>query len=136
MRKLITPISNLNGNTPESLIEQLKLVLHNINHLEASISSASDCWHGRNFQTVKDGDQVRLKAEFAWHDRREWLHQLHQDVTNMALEIQGQKHPKGWESVEGGVMPDEKGNDTLGVVLNETHADGDDAPLGPKTGGR
>jgi hypothetical protein len=141
--KLVTPIVNLNGNTAESLIAQLKDVLNALHQLEQAMAKSSDIWHGRNFQTMKDGDVVSQKARRAWNERQRMVGELHNEVLTMAAVILDQKHgtypltsPKGWDSVEGGPMPVEEGNDTqpLGVVLNETHAEGDELPLGPRTG--
>jgi hypothetical protein len=90
MKPLITPVINLNGNTADDLLEKLKLVLHNINHLQQSMTGAHDVVHGRNFQTVHNADITRREARDAWVERVDWLNQFHSDILTMALEIQAQ----------------------------------------------
>jgi hypothetical protein len=129
MHPLIAPQLNLNGNTAESLMNQLKLVLHNIDHLREAMRAANDVNHGRNFQTMRYGDDVARQAQQAWAERINMIGALHDEVITLAMEIQSQDyakrerdkvfnaavdkrieqtlaatHPKGWESVDGGVV--------------------------------
>lgn len=220
MKLLVVPIINMNGNTADSLLDQLRGVMLSLSNAERAMAEASDVWHGRNFQTLKNGESISREAREAWHEQMRLVGQIHNNVLVLARDILKQKHerderlgsidhmtddasPAGWDVVEGGPVvegpwhtvdyEDDRGmvmvghlgnlaiafhqgtvdermrtacqvvdllnkanaghvltnpddhplnhgaeapNDTqpLGVVMNETHAEGDDAPLGPKTG--
>lgn len=89
MKPLIPPTPNLNGNTGTSLINQLTGIMSALDQVNKAFASASDIIHGRNFQTLKDGDRIRNEAEIAWIERRIMIEQLHNELLRMALSIQG-----------------------------------------------
>lgn len=121
---LQTPIINLNGNTADSLLDQLRAVLLVMQDLEKAMAQASDVAHGRNFQTLPDARERTDQAIQAWHERRLMVAQLHNEVLVLAVGIQNQKYmrddkqpplvledgvPEGWDKVEGGaVSPEDK----------------------------
>lgn len=87
---LVTPAPNLNGNSPESLIGQLMDVRASLSDVVDACRAASDCWHGRNFQSFgpEKGQALQMEAMEAWHQRIAWLTEFEQEVTNLAVEIQ------------------------------------------------
>ena len=90
MKPLLTPTINLNGNTAQDLLEKLRLVLHNINHLKESMRDASDIVHGRNFQLDQDPVNKQREAQAAWYERFVMVNDLHDEVLALALDIQAQ----------------------------------------------
>jgi hypothetical protein len=124
---LIPPQPNLNGNTEKSLLDQLKVVMHNLEHVTESMSKANDCWHGRNFlpQGSPEARIMRDLAQDAWSLRFDVIKTMKEEILTLALQIQGGESPKlpeppavivldnfdagvptdiptGWEEVEGG----------------------------------
>lgn len=90
-RTLPTPVSNLNGNSRESLVECCRAILTACTNLTDTIRNGSDLWHGRNFQTVPGGQHVQHRAQEEWQTRLKQLDKLHKEVLAMAIEIQGQR---------------------------------------------
>jgi len=88
MDPLLAPIPNLNGNSSESLLLQLGEVLTALHGLEKAMLGASDCWHGRNYQTVPFGAEMQRSAQEAWHQRFKWLAKFERDIEDMALVVQ------------------------------------------------
>ena len=85
---MINPVPNLNGNSSESLMKQLGGVLTALHDLEKAMRGASDCYHGRNFQTVRFSVESQQAAQRAWHERFEWLSQFEREIEDMRLAIQ------------------------------------------------
>ena len=90
MDKLVTPTINLNGNTAESLVEQLRTVIDAARLLKTAIAAASDVTHGRNFQTALDPVKARIDATHAWGERWAMIDRLEDEMTDLALAIQKQ----------------------------------------------
>ena len=90
MDKLVVPTINLNGNTAESLVEQLKTVINAARELKLAIAAASDVTHGRNFQLSLDPITQRIDATHAWGERWAAANQMEDDFTELALAIQAQ----------------------------------------------
>lgn len=89
--QLQTPQTNMNGNTPSSLVDQLKDVLTSLNHVERAMSNATDIGHGRNFQTLADGENRARLAREAWRERMLTIHEIHDEVLEIARAIQQQE---------------------------------------------
>jgi hypothetical protein len=82
-----TPIPNLNGNSKESLITELRTILDALRDADETIGKASAVWHGRNFQTLRDGNAVQVRAQAAWDERRRMLNDFYKEVQDMAIEV-------------------------------------------------
>jgi hypothetical protein len=127
---LIPAQPNLNGNTEESLLNQLRSLMDSLRDVSECLSGCSDHWHGRNFlpQGSAEAQLMRKMAENAWRLRMDAINSMHEEVLALALEIQGgSKQPAiavvelasmladppaviildGWESVEGGARKDD-----------------------------
>jgi hypothetical protein len=92
LSKLPVPLPNMNGNSAESLIEQLRGILDAIRPLEKAIRHASDCWHGRNFQPLppEQAKLVQARAQDGWFERQKWLDAFEQEILEMAIKLQQQ----------------------------------------------
>jgi hypothetical protein len=88
MKPLIAPMPNLNGNTGTSLINPLSDVRHALEETLQAFAKASDCIHGRNFQTLPDGEAVRREAADAWYERMRALDAMKDEILAMQLTIQ------------------------------------------------
>jgi hypothetical protein len=111
---LIPAQPNLNGNTEESLLAQLKALMESLRDARDRISGCSDHWHGRNFlpQGTPEAGIMRGMAETAWRLRIDVVDTMHEEALTLALQIQGgSKQPeprsspsRGWEFVDGGAV--------------------------------
>jgi isochorismate synthase EntC len=82
------PIINLNGSSPERLIEDIRKALEALN--DATVAVALTAPHGRDWQTATDGEMLYRQAR-ADHERR--LHSLnviHSELEAIGLSIQDQ----------------------------------------------
>jgi hypothetical protein len=84
---LITPLVNNNGNSAEDLIQKLRNVMDRLRDVEAAMADANDVCHGRNFQTMPNGEVRRLDAQQAWGERRMDIVALREEVQELALSI-------------------------------------------------
>lgn len=90
LTQLQNPVVNLNGNSASSLVDQLKGVLTALTAVEQAMHNASDCWHGRNFQTLPDGEARQRATMDAWHERMRAIADTYNEVMAMALDVQKQ----------------------------------------------
>ena len=88
---LVSPVPNLNGNTHESIIEQLHKYSLILGDCIDAMRECSDCWHGRNFQTLENGQIWRDMAESAWRLRAETLGLMAKEVMALAVDVQRQQ---------------------------------------------
>ena len=89
MEPLVTPIPNLNGNSATSLINQITDVMDTLRKaIDAYAKASGDLTHGRNFQTVENGEYQRQLGQDALRERMMMLHVMHEELQAMALEIQ------------------------------------------------
>jgi hypothetical protein len=90
MYNLVPPEPSLNGNSKDSLIRECRSILDALRDLEEIISKSSDLWHGRNFlpQGSEKGREKQVRAQKAWEDRRMWLHDFNNELTNIAIKVQ------------------------------------------------
>jgi hypothetical protein len=91
MKPLVTPVPNLNGNSAESLMEQLTDVRRALDNAIHAFALASDCIHGRNFQTMSEGDSLQRKAQEAWYERTAALNAMAKEILDMQLAIMEQR---------------------------------------------
>ena len=87
-KPLIAPMPNLNGNSALSLVEQLQEYLDGLRHAQDALMACYDYWHGRNFQTLPNGEQLRRDAQDAWLERMNILSDLHTEAVNIAIQVQ------------------------------------------------
>ena len=88
MKPLVVPVPNLNGNSAESLQEQLTNIRQALNAALAAFSKASDCIHGRNFQTMLDGISYQRMAQEAWYERVTALEAMASEIYQIQIQIQ------------------------------------------------
>ena len=72
----------------DSAVSSLDEALTALHDLEKAMRGASDCYHGRNFQTVRFSVESQQAAQRAWHERFEWLSQFEREIEDMRLAIQ------------------------------------------------
>jgi hypothetical protein len=88
---LITPRANLNGNSKQSLVDMLLAVKHALEDADMAFVQASDCVHGRNFQSFGDrAMSMRGDAEDAWRERRLILQAMAAEIYALAIDISNQ----------------------------------------------
>lgn len=94
MKPLIVPTVNLNGNTAESLLEQLKELMTTLTAVEMAFANASDVVHGRNFQTLPKSGDVHYEAVQAWQERRTAIANINDELVQLARAIHSQKRER------------------------------------------
>lgn len=86
LKKLITPVVNINGNTRTDLLDKLRKLHRAASVLEEELSASGDLWHGRNFQ-VAFGDEIQKNAQEAWHQRRSIINELTNSIEAMFISV-------------------------------------------------
>ena len=87
MRPLVVPIPNMNGNSADSLLHRASEIRLAVQATVEAIRSGHDLWHGRNFQTVLDGDIRQKLAQEAWHQRLAWLDELEREIEQLMIRM-------------------------------------------------
>jgi hypothetical protein len=82
------PIVNLNGNTREQLIEHCRHVMDSARDLDRALAQANEIGHGRNYQTMPQGNVVASLMRDAIGDRRRVVLALVHEFEQLALDIQ------------------------------------------------
>lgn len=82
---LIVPQVNINGTSAEALVDQQRIVLHNLDHLLHSMGEAMP--HGRDWQTVEGGEKLADICRAAWLQRRMMLEILRREIETYAIAI-------------------------------------------------
>lgn len=85
---LIVPQVNINGTSRDMLIEQLLDVSRKLNDAINAMNAALP--HDRDFQTMKNAEQVSIDARNAWVFRMRVLLKLQAEVLAHALSIKDQ----------------------------------------------
>lgn len=86
---LIVPIVNGNGNTRESLVKAAWSIGVGFDQMMTTIAEATaDLGHGRNFQTLKDGDSEAMEARNRLRQRMEVVNALQLEFQQLALTLQ------------------------------------------------
>jgi hypothetical protein len=94
MKRLITPVPNLNGNSAGELVEKLQALIDALGTAGERLAGASDVTHGRNFQHLIMGNdwtehaRVVNEARQAWEERADLIRRLVNEFTDMAIDIQ------------------------------------------------
>lgn len=86
MKNLVPPVVNNNGNSKSDLVNQ---IMNIANKLEDAVGALynTDIYHGRNFQTCHNSDEVRDAAIKALGERIEALQEMKMDFVRMGIEV-------------------------------------------------
>jgi hypothetical protein len=87
---LIVPRINLNGTSPDSLIDGIVTIIRSIDAVHTAMNMAVP--HGRDYQFTSDGRTTLVLAHEAWAQRWQALKDMKTEFENLALAIQAQKH--------------------------------------------
>jgi hypothetical protein len=89
MVDLIVPVVNMNGNTREQLVEELQNAFDKVRDAQYAVL-ACDWSHGRNFQTLPDGNALAIVAREQKADIVRTLDDMHRQLLRLAFEISEQ----------------------------------------------
>ena len=90
MKTLITPTANTNGNTVNDMVNQVMDVVNKIQDTVGDMQKM-DVYHGRNFQTVENAENVRNEAIDRLVERMNALEKMKMDFFRLAMEIKQQE---------------------------------------------
>jgi hypothetical protein len=91
LESLIVPIVNLNGNSQDSLARVALGVAMAMEQMMSTLAEATgELGHGRNFQTIKDGDQEAALARTILRQRMEVISAMQHEFQQLALKVQEQ----------------------------------------------
>jgi glucokinase len=82
------PVVNLNGSSKESLLNDYLAIMRALEAANKAMAEATP--HGRDFQTVPNGDWVGQKAREAFHERRALIRAMHAEFEAVAVAISEQ----------------------------------------------
>jgi hypothetical protein len=86
------PILNINGSSPETMIDDICAALHALN--EAAYVVAKTAPHPRDWQTAADGDALFAMARDQHRARLYRLGVIHAELEAIGLSIQDQAHAR------------------------------------------
>jgi hypothetical protein len=82
------PVVNLNGSSKESLLQDYLAIMRALEAANKAMAEATP--HGRDFQTVPNGEWVGQKAREAFHERRALIRAMYAEFEAVALAISEQ----------------------------------------------
>src|SRR5262249_22031432 len=82
------PLVNLNGNTREQLITHCSAVMEAAIVLDRALAMANEIGHGRNYQTMPQGDTIASLMRDAIGDRRRVVLAIRAEFEQLGVDIQ------------------------------------------------
>lgn len=112
---LDVPVVNLNGSSKESLLNDYLAIMRALEAANKAMAEATP--HGRDFQTVKNGDHIAARAREAFHERRAIIRAIHAEFEAVAVAISEQNDNRSPRKIPVPIVGGDPINDQLDIDI-------------------